>query len=62
MNNLQPGSQMEGRVTPTKMQEGRVTPTPTIPQIPPITVGQILSLIADAEKLIDLVSFEVDSP
>ena len=52
---------MEGRVTPTKMQEGRVTPTPTIPQIPPITVGQILSLIADAEKLIDLVSFEVGS-
>lgn len=52
MNNLPPGSQIDGRLTPTK-QDGRVTPT--IPQTPPITVGQILSLIADAEKLITYV-------
>ena len=52
-NSLPPGVQVDGRITPTK-QEGRVTPT--VPQAPPITIGQIISLISDAELLIDCVS------
>ena len=52
-NSLPPGVQVDGRITPTK-QDGRVTPT--VPQAPPITIGQILSLISDAELLIDGVS------
>lgn len=52
LNSLPPGGQIDGRITPTK-QEGRVTPT--IPQSPPITIGQILSLIADAEKLVECI-------
>ena len=52
-NSLPPGVQVDGRITPTK-QEGRVTPT--VPQAPPITIGQILSHISDAELLIDCVS------
>ena len=56
LNSLPPGGQLDGRITPTR-QEGRVTPT--VPQSPPITIGQILSLIADAEKLIDYVSLHV---
>lgn len=34
--------------------EGRVTPT--VPSAPPITIGQIISLLADAEKLTSIVS------
>ncbi|KAH3850726.1 conserved oligomeric Golgi complex subunit 2-like [Dreissena polymorpha] len=47
-DNLATG-QPEGRSTPTK---GRVTPT--VPTSPPITIGQIVSLVTDAEKLLEL--------
>ena len=40
---LPPGGQTEGRVTPT------------VPQTPPITIGQIISLISDAGKLLEMV-------
>ncbi|XP_045170121.2 conserved oligomeric Golgi complex subunit 2-like [Mercenaria mercenaria] len=39
---LPPGGQTEGRITPT------------VPQAPPITIGQIISLISDAGKLLEM--------
>lgn len=37
--------------------EGRVTPVAS--QAPPITIGQIISLITDTEKLVEIVRIEV---
>ena len=37
----------------TGSTEGRITPT--VPQTPPITIGQVISLLADTEKLTETV-------
>ncbi|KAL4237416.1 Conserved oligomeric Golgi complex subunit 2 [Mactra antiquata] len=64
-DSLLPSGQSEGRTTPTS--QGRVTPTsqgrqtPTAPQAPPITNGQIISLISDAGKLINLLPGFIDT-